>query len=49
MVNLRERTELVNGLLQIDSLPGQGTRVMVYIPLTEEAADRLHHARRQKA
>ncbi|MEW6401814.1 MAG: GAF domain-containing sensor histidine kinase [Chloroflexota bacterium] len=47
MVNLRERTELVNGLLQIDSLPGQGTRVMVYIPLTEEAADRLHHARRQ--
>ncbi len=47
MVNLRERTELVNGLLQIDSIPGQGTRVMVYIPLTEEASDRLHHARRQ--
>jgi signal transduction histidine kinase len=47
MVNLRERTELVNGVLQVDSLPGQGTRVMVYIPLTEEAADRLHHARRQ--
>jgi signal transduction histidine kinase len=47
MVNLRERTELVNGVLQIDSLPGQGTRVTVYIPLTEEAADRLHHTRRQ--
>jgi signal transduction histidine kinase len=43
MVNLRERTELVNGLLNIDSAPGNGTRVQVYIPLDEEAADRLHH------
>jgi signal transduction histidine kinase len=43
MVNLRERTELVNGLLDIDSAPGKGTRVQIYIPLTEEAADRLHH------
>ncbi len=41
MVNLRERAELISGLLQIDSKPGQGTRVMVYIPLTEEAADQL--------
>jgi signal transduction histidine kinase len=46
MVNLRERTELVNGLLNIDSAPGNGTRVQVYIPLTEEAADHLHHAKR---
>jgi signal transduction histidine kinase len=44
MINLRERTELVNGLLSIQSKPGQGTRVQVYIPLTEEAADRLHHS-----
>jgi len=43
MINLRERTELVNGLLNIDSAPGKGTHVQVYIPLTEEAADRLHH------
>ncbi len=43
MVNLRERTELVNGLLNIESAPGKGTRVQVYIPMTEEAADRLHH------
>lgn len=43
MVNLRERTELINGLLNIDSAPGKGTRVQVYIPLTEDAADRLHH------
>jgi len=46
MVNLRERTELVNGLLNIQSQPGKGTLVQVYIPLTEEAADRLHHAKR---
>ena len=45
MINLRERSELVNGLLDVDSSPGNGTRVKVYIPLTEEAADRLHHAR----
>jgi signal transduction histidine kinase len=45
MVNLRERAELVNGLLQIDSAVGKGTKVQVYIPLTEDAADRLHHQR----
>jgi signal transduction histidine kinase len=45
MINLRERTELVNGHLNIDSAPGKGTRVQVYIPLSEEAADRLHHGK----
>lgn len=45
MINLRERAELVNGLFQLDSAPGKGTKVQVYIPLTEEAADRLHHGR----
>ena len=44
MVNLNERTELVNGVLDLQSAPRRGTRVLVYIPLTEEAADRLHHA-----
>ncbi len=43
MVNLRERSELVNGLLQIDSAPGKGTKIHVYIPLTEDAADRLNN------
>ncbi len=41
MVNLRERTELVEGLLNIDSAPGCGTRVQVFIPLSSQAADRL--------
>lgn len=44
MVNLQERTELVNGILDIKSAPGKGTRVQVFIPLTEAAAERLHHA-----
>ncbi len=44
MVNLRERAEMVNGVLRIDSVPGKGTRVAVTIPLTIEAAERLHHA-----
>jgi signal transduction histidine kinase len=46
MVNLGERTELINGLLHIDSVPGKGTNVQIYIPLTEEAADRLRHNRK---
>lgn len=46
MINLRERSELVNGLLNIDSAPGKGTRIQVYLPLTEDAADSLHHAKR---
>lgn len=41
MVNMRERTELVNGLLRIDSAPGRGTRVQVAIPLTPEAMEKL--------
>jgi signal transduction histidine kinase len=41
MVNLRERSQLINGLLNIESYPGKGTRVQVFIPLNEEAADRL--------
>ena len=41
MVNLRERAELVNGKLHIDSAPGQGTCVQVAIPFTKEAEERL--------
>lgn len=41
MVNMRERTELLNGRLNILSSPGHGTRVQVFIPLNEETADRL--------
>jgi signal transduction histidine kinase len=42
MVNLHERAELVNGILRIDSRHGKGTRVSVSVPMTREAAERLH-------
>jgi signal transduction histidine kinase len=42
MVNMRERTELVNGVFRIQSAEGKGTRITVIVPLTEEGAERLH-------
>ncbi len=42
LVNMRERTDLLNGLLAIESREGHGTLVTVTIPITEEAADKLH-------
>jgi hypothetical protein len=33
-------------LLQIDSAPGKGTKVQVYIPLSDDAVDRIHHSKR---
>jgi signal transduction histidine kinase len=44
MVNMRERAELVSGMLRIDSTEGVGTRITVYVPLTEESAERLQRA-----
>jgi len=41
MVNMRERTELLNGHLRVDSKLGQGTRISIIIPLTEGAAERM--------
>ena len=38
MINLRERTELINGVLNIDSMPGRGTCVSVLVPLTDAQA-----------
>lgn len=33
MVNMRERAEMLNGTVRIDSAEGQGTRIMVVVPL----------------
>jgi signal transduction histidine kinase len=41
MVNMRERAEMINGAVRIDSAEGRGTRVMVFVPLTEAARERL--------
>lgn len=43
MVNMRERTELINGLLHLNSTKGKGTLIQVAIPLSEDAADQLHN------
>lgn len=43
MVNMRERAELLNGQLKIVSAPGQGTRISLIVPLTEQAADALRN------
>jgi signal transduction histidine kinase len=43
MVNMRERAELVNGVLSIDSAEGRGTQIQLLIPLSEEASERLRH------
>jgi signal transduction histidine kinase len=42
MLNLHERAQLVNGLMRIDSTKGRGTRITATVPLTSEAAERLH-------
>jgi signal transduction histidine kinase len=39
--NMNERTEMVNGVFQLDSAVGKGTTIRVIIPLTEEATERL--------
>ncbi len=41
MVNLTERTQLINGMLHIDSVPGKGSRIRIFIPLTPAAIERV--------
>lgn len=36
LMNIRERVELLDGKLQINSSPGEGTRLNLYIPLVKE-------------
>lgn len=43
MINLRERADLVNGVLHISSEESKGTKIQLVIPLTEEASNRIHH------
>lgn len=41
MVNMRERADLINGVIQISSVVGKGTRIRVWIPLTNDAAEKI--------
>lgn len=43
MVNMRERTEMVNGVIRLDSQEGLGTWIRVWVPLDEDAAEKLRH------
>lgn len=44
MVNMRERAELVNGMLTVDSAEGQGTRIHLVVPLTVDSAEKLQRS-----
>jgi signal transduction histidine kinase len=37
MLNMLERAELLNGVLEVESAPGQGTRVRLEVPLARAA------------
>jgi signal transduction histidine kinase len=39
--NMKERTDMVNGIFRLDSVVGKGTTIRVVIPLTEQATERL--------
>ena len=41
MINMRERAELAEGTLNLESAKGQGTRVQVYVPLQQREQDFL--------
>jgi two-component system sensor histidine kinase DegS len=36
LVGMRERVELIEGRMDIDSNPGRGTKIMIEIPTTAE-------------
>lgn len=38
---LRERVELINGVMRLDSVKGRGTQLRVWVPLSEAAGERL--------
>ncbi|MGB9674202.1 MAG: GAF domain-containing sensor histidine kinase [Anaerolineales bacterium] len=46
MVNMQERAELLNGLLQIKSEPSSGTQIRLFIPLSEAASEQLKQGNR---
>jgi signal transduction histidine kinase len=40
--NMKERAEMVDGIFRLESVVGKGTTIRVLIPLTSDAAERLH-------
>jgi signal transduction histidine kinase len=35
MINMRERADRIDGSLRVESQPGQGTKVMLVVPLSK--------------
>ncbi len=46
MVNMQERAEMVRGVVELESRPGAGTRVRLWIPLSDEAVSLLRQGKR---
>lgn len=42
---LRERVELINGVMRLDSQKGRGTQLRVWVPLSEQAGERLRQGK----
>jgi len=42
LLGMRERVELFGGTLELDSAPGQGTRIAVSVPLSREVQHEQH-------
>jgi signal transduction histidine kinase len=42
MVSMRERAELVNGGLHVDTTEGKGTQITLFIPISVESLEDLH-------
>ncbi len=45
MINMRERAELVSGHIEIHTAEGEGTTIRLWIPLSDNAAERLRQGR----
>ena len=37
LLSMRERVRLVNGTIDVESTPGQGTTIVAWVPLVGEA------------
>ena len=46
LFTLKERTELINSVLQINSSPGKGTKIQVFVPFNDEGVERLWQGKR---
>ena len=46
LYTLKERAELISGVFQIESTPGRGTKILIYVPFSDAGVERLWQGRR---